>query len=330
MIKQNVILLISVLLLVKANAQMKFEKVENGIYYTIKRSANAKSKPLIKKGEKVAFSLVQKFGDSIAYNTNDAGHQVLVADGIKKYLDFRYLFNKLKVGDSLFIGISVDTIYQQQLRTAKQNDPNFNEVAFKANVPAFFLKPDNLVCMDIKVLDKYVTNKKDVKCAADTKRATQFLKKQTAKQTAYEQKMQKEAMAKMETAAQGNIKIGQQFLAANKKNANVIETASGLQYQIITQGNGAKPSLSNTVVCHYKGTLINGNEFDNSYSRGEPLEFGVQGVIKGWTEVLQLMPIGSKYKVWIPSELGYGNMGAGDAIGPGETLIFEIELINIK
>jgi FKBP-type peptidyl-prolyl cis-trans isomerase len=125
------------------------------------------------------------------------------------------------------------------------------------------------------------------------------------------------------------ISAGETFLAANKTKPGVITTASGLQYEVITQGTGAKPVLTDTVVCHYRGTFLNGQVFDESYSRGTPIEFPLTGVIKGWTEVLQLMPVGSKYKVWVPYQLGYGSSDYGPIPG-GSMLTFEIELLNIK
>lgn len=136
-----------------------------------------------------------------------------------------------------------------------------------------------------------------------------------------------------EMASKGSAKereASAKFLEANKKNTGVITTASGLQYQIITVGTGIKPTADDTVVCHYAGTLINGKEFDNSYKRGEPISFPVTGVIKGWTEALQLMPKGSKWKLFIPSELGYGDRGAGQDIPGGAALIFEVELVDVK
>src|SRR4029078_3548133 len=126
-----------------------------------------------------------------------------------------------------------------------------------------------------------------------------------------------------------NLEEGKKFLTENKKKQGVITTASGLQYEVLTQGTGVKPKLTNVVVCHYKGTLINGTEFDNSYARNSPAEFAVTGVIKGWTEALQLMPVGSKYKLYIPYSLGYG-MNDHEPIPCGSTLIFEIELLNVK
>jgi FKBP-type peptidyl-prolyl cis-trans isomerase FklB len=129
--------------------------------------------------------------------------------------------------------------------------------------------------------------------------------------------------------SEGAKKIGAKFLEDNKKRPGVITTASGLQYQVITQGTGPKPIPTDMVKVNYAGSLINGKEFDASAKHGGPAQFGVGGVIAGWTEVLQLMPVGSKYKVYIPSSLAYQDFGAGEDIGPGETLIFEIELLEI-
>lgn len=136
---------------------------------------------------------------------------------------------------------------------------------------------------------------------------------------------------KMKQAGEANKKEGEAFLAANKSKPGVVTTASGLQYKVLKQGTGPKPTAADTVVCNYKGTLINGKEFDSSYKRGEPSSFPVNGVIKGWTEALQLMPVGSKYELYIPSDLAYGERGAAAAdIGPNSTLIFEVELLSIE
>ena len=127
----------------------------------------------------------------------------------------------------------------------------------------------------------------------------------------------------------GNIEAGQKFLAENAEREGVITLDSGLQYEILQTGEGDKPSADSTVRTHYHGTLISGEVFDSSYDRGQPAEFPVNGVIKGWTEALQLMPVGSKWKLFVPSELAYGEQGAGGAIGPFETLIFDVELLDI-
>jgi FKBP-type peptidyl-prolyl cis-trans isomerase FklB len=135
---------------------------------------------------------------------------------------------------------------------------------------------------------------------------------------------------KMKVAGEMNKKEGAEFLEANKTKEGVVTLPSGLQYKILTEGTGPKPAASDTVVCNYRGTLISGTEFDSSYKRGQPASFPVNGVIKGWTEALQLMPVGSKWQLFVPAELGYGDRGAGGEIGPGATLIFEVELLSIQ
>jgi FKBP-type peptidyl-prolyl cis-trans isomerase FklB len=135
--------------------------------------------------------------------------------------------------------------------------------------------------------------------------------------------------AKAHEAGAENRKEGDAFLAANKGKEGVVTLPSGLQYKILKAGNGPKPTAADTVSCNYRGTLINGKEFDSSYKRGEPTSFPVGGVIKGWTEALQLMPVGSKWQLFIPADLAYGDRGPGNDIGPGETLIFEVELVSI-
>ncbi len=126
-----------------------------------------------------------------------------------------------------------------------------------------------------------------------------------------------------------NLKEGEEFLAKNKTKSGVVTTASGLQYEIIKAGTGPKPKAEDEVKCHYKGTLIDGKVFDSSIERGEPATFPVNRVIPGWTEALQLMPVGSKWKLYIPASLGYGERGAGQDIKPNSTLIFEVELLEI-
>lgn len=135
------------------------------------------------------------------------------------------------------------------------------------------------------------------------------------------------AQLKAEKAA-ANLKEGQAFLAANKEKEGIVELPSGLQYEIITQGTGPKPFASNEVTCHYHGTLINGTIFDSSVQRGRPASFPLNMVIKGWTEGLQLMPTGSKWRFFIPPHLGYGERQVSAQIGPNSTLIFEVELIS--
>ena len=126
-----------------------------------------------------------------------------------------------------------------------------------------------------------------------------------------------------------NKQAGAEFLEINRHKAGVVELPSGLQYQVLKQGAGAKPSANDKVKCHYHGTLINGTVFDSSVQRGEPATFGVSQVIPGWVEALQLMPVGSKWRLFIPSNLAYGEHGAGDVIEPNNTLIFDVELLDI-
>jgi len=135
---------------------------------------------------------------------------------------------------------------------------------------------------------------------------------------------------KMKELSEKNKKEGGAFLDANKKKEGVVTLPSGLQYRILKAGEGKKPTIDDTVVCQYRGTLVDGTEFDSSYKRNQPATFPVKGVIKGWTEALQLMPVGSKWELVIPPDLAYGDRGAGNVIGPGATLIFEVELVSIQ
>ncbi len=126
-----------------------------------------------------------------------------------------------------------------------------------------------------------------------------------------------------------NLKAGEEFLAINKNRPGVVTLPSGLQYEILKEGNGPKPSATDQVKCHYHGTLIDGTVFDSSVERGQPATFGVNQVIPGWVEALQLMPTGSKWKLFIPSNLAYGKSGAGQTIEPNSTLVFEVEILEI-
>ena len=131
-------------------------------------------------------------------------------------------------------------------------------------------------------------------------------------------------------ASESVVEEGRKFLAENSKKENVVTLESGLQYEVIKTGEGAKPTLNDQVTTHYHGTLIDGTVFDSSVERGEPASFPVSGVIKGWTEALQLMSVGSKWRLFVPYDLAYGERGAGPKIGPFTTLIFEVELISIN
>lgn len=135
--------------------------------------------------------------------------------------------------------------------------------------------------------------------------------------------------AKLAAVGAANKTAGEAFLAANKSKEGVVALPSGLQYKILKAGSGPKPAATDSVVCNYKGTLLDGKEFDSSYKRGQPVTFPVAGVIKGWTEALQLMPVGSKWELFIPAELAYKDRQMGPDITPGSTLVFEVELISI-
>lgn len=134
----------------------------------------------------------------------------------------------------------------------------------------------------------------------------------------------------MDAAAEKNKTAGDAFLAENKKKDGVITLPSGLQYKVEKMGTGKKPKAEETVTVQYIGKLVDGTEFDNSYKRGEPATFPVNGVVKGWTEALQLMPVGSKWTLYLPPDLAYGDRGAGQVIPPNATLIFEVELLSVK
>jgi FKBP-type peptidyl-prolyl cis-trans isomerase len=135
--------------------------------------------------------------------------------------------------------------------------------------------------------------------------------------------------AEMKRVGESNKQAGDQFLAANKTKEGVTTLPSGLQYKVLKEGTGAKPNATDTVDCQYRGTLIDGREFDSSYKRGQPATFPVNGVIKGWTEALQLMPVGSKWQLFVPADLAYGERSPGSEIGPNATLIFEVDLLSI-
>ena len=147
---------------------------------------------------------------------------------------------------------------------------------------------------------------------------------------AFGQKMQAKQIAKMMADAKNNLEAGQKFFVENGKKPGVKTTASGLQYQVLTEGKGAKPQPSDIVKVNYKGTLLDGKTFDSSYDRGEPATFPLNQVVPGWQEGIAMMPVGSKYKFWIPAKLGYGDKGTpGGPIPPNATLVFEVELLDI-
>lgn len=178
--------------------------------------------------------------------------------------------------------------------------------------------------IDVDVIAKAIrTSLAGQKPLMDEKQAAQIAE-------AFGQKMQARHVEKMMADAKRNLEEGRTFLAGNAKKPGVKTTASGLQYQVISEGTGPRPKDTDTVRVHYKGTLLDGETFDSSYDRGEPATFPLTGVITGWREGLALMPVGSKYRLWVPAALGYGESGTpGGPIGPNATLVFEVELLEI-
>ncbi len=152
----------------------------------------------------------------------------------------------------------------------------------------------------------------------------------TQAKTAFQTQLREQLIKKQTEIANKNLAAGKAFLAANAKKPGVITTKSGLQYKILKTGHGPQPKLNDTVTTNYRGTLIDGTEFDNSYKRGRPATFPVNGVIKGWTEALQLMHVGDKWQLFVPSDLAYGKSKRSEQIQPNSTLIFEVELLGIK
>jgi len=181
---------------------------------------------------------------------------------------------------------------------------------------ANFYKQQNITNINTALVTKAIN---------DVNRKNKLLLDEQQANTCIVNYMQK---AKAEKSS-GNKKIGEEFLAANKNKPGVISLASGLQYSVVKEGTGPKPGLTDKVKVHYHGTLIDGRVFDSSIDKGQPIELSVNGVIPGWTEALQLMPVGSKWKLFIPSNLAYGDQQAGPLIGPGSTLIFDVELLDI-
>jgi len=148
--------------------------------------------------------------------------------------------------------------------------------------------------------------------------------------TSFRTEMMAKQSEELKHLSDTNKQAGEQFLTANKAKEGVITLPSGLQYKVLKSGSGPKPTTADTVVCQYRGTLIDGTEFDSSYKRGQPATFPVSHVIKGWTEALQLMPVGSKWQLFVPADLAYGERSPGAPIGPNATLIFEIDLVSIQ
>ncbi len=185
--------------------------------------------------------------------------------------------------------------------------------------------------VDLKTLNRAIEDVvKDKKLLLNDEQVAKVMQTFAVKMQAKQQEEMAKKQAEMAAQGKKNVELEKTFLAANGKKPGVITTASGLQYQVITQGAGPKPKVEDRVSVHYAGTLLDGTEFDSSYKRKEPAQFVLGSVVPGWSEALQLMPVGSKYKLWIPSKLGYGEAGTpGGPIPPNSTLVFELELLQI-
>ena len=181
------------------------------------------------------------------------------------------------------------------------------------------MKQQGITDVDAKVIGQAIA---DVLAGGELKLTTQEMQEAV---NVYTAELEKQHKAKADAAKAK----GDKFMAENKKRKGVKVTQSGIQYEILKEGKGDKPKATDKVTVHYHGTLTDGTVFDSSVKRGQPASFQLNGVIKGWTEIVQMMRVGSKWKVYIPPELAYGERGAGGAIGPNETLIFEIELLSI-
>lgn len=215
----------------------------------------------------------------------------------------------LVVGAMVFI----NGAFAQKLKTYEDSISYALGVTMAAQLKPIGIKKDFL---NSKIMFKgFATAYDEKETSIDVEKATMML--------------QDFFMKKQQEASDNAKEEGQKFLEENKKREGVITTESGLQYEIITEGTGASPSATDKVTVHYTGTLIDGTVFDSSVERGEPITFALNQVIPGWTEALQLMKVGGKWKIYIPYNLGYGERGAGDIIKPYSTLIFEVELIGI-
>jgi FKBP-type peptidyl-prolyl cis-trans isomerase FkpA len=224
---------------------------------------------------------------------------------------------KRVLATSAVLAAAVSSVYAQELTTEKQKVSYMVGMDVGRNLGQ--IKDE----IDVDVL---VQGMKDAMAGGETKLTPEQANE--VKQ-AFMQKMQAKATEERTAAAAANRTEGEAFLAENGKKPGVRTTESGLQYQVITEGKGPKPAATDKVKVHYVGTLIDGTKFDSSIDRGQPAEFALNGVIKGWTEALQLMPVGSKYKLFVPSDLAYGEQGTPGPIGPNATLIFEVELLEI-
>jgi FKBP-type peptidyl-prolyl cis-trans isomerase len=234
----------------------------------------------------------------------------------------------ISIAALLVLLISVGLYAEQKAaQTQPQSAPSMTEkekTSYSIGLNIGLNLHEQEVQVDFPTLSKGIqdglANSKPALSEAEIRAALMTLQKQVAERQD----------ARKKATAEKNSKEADTFLTANKAKQGVVTLPSGLQYKVITQGKGPKPVSTDTVVTHYKGTFMDGKQFDSSYDRGEPATFTVNGVIPGWTEALQLMPVGSKWQLWVPSKLAYGENGFQNVIPPNATLVFEIELISIQ
>ena len=231
---------------------------------------------------------------------------------------------------SLLVGVpaSAQDSAAKPAATKAEATPTGAELKAKASYAAGLNIGQNLKAQGVDIdADEMAKGIRDGLSGADPKMTPEEMQ---AILTAFQRDLSAKRMASMKAEGEKSLKEGQNFLAENSKKEGVKVLASGLQYKVLKQGTGAKPTAKSVVKTHYRGTLIDGREFDSSYKRGEPAEFPVNGVIAGWTEALQMMPVGSKYQLFIPAALAYGEQAPPGSIIPANgTLIFEVELLEI-
>jgi FKBP-type peptidyl-prolyl cis-trans isomerase FklB len=231
------------------------------------------------------------------------------------------LFVLLIAVATIGVGMCQDKVKKSEIKTQKDKVSYSIGLDIGRNMQAQSIEVDPRIFLQ-GLKDGLSTDTSRARLLTDTEIQTvmtEFQKEMTAKME-----------AKQKAASEKGKKAGEAFLAANKKKPGVITLPSGLQYKILKSGTGKSPKAEDTVTTNYKGTLIDGTEFDSSFKRGEPAKFPVNGVIKGWTEALQLMKEGDSWELYIPSDLAYGDTGAGQAIAPGATLIFQVDLIKVN
>jgi len=236
----------------------------------------------------------------------------------------------LKTTPKLIAGIGLVTLLSacNQQATAKDESVKLDNQTNKASYSIGVQMGTQMAPLkDMLNQDAIIMGFKDTISGTEAKLSAEEM--QTVMQ-GFQKTIMEKQQAEKSAASANNAAEGEKFLADNKVKDGIKTTASGLQYKVITAGTGATPKATDTVVTHYSGTLINGKVFDSSYKRNSPATFPVNGVIKGWTEALQLMKVGAKWQLFIPADLAYGERGAGANIGPNQVLIFEIELLEIK